>query len=185
MADRFRVTLAQLNPVMGDLAGNAARAKAAWEEGRAAGADLVMLPEMFVTGYQTQDLVLKPAFHNDAVRHVEALAREVADGPILGIGTPWKEGGKLFNGYVLLKGGRVAAASSRPNGPTTTSSTRCASSPRGPRASPSTRARSASGTPICEDAWFPRSPVSSTGRGRASSSCRTGRPTSGASSPSA
>ncbi|MFN5826950.1 MAG: nitrilase-related carbon-nitrogen hydrolase, partial [Rhodobacterales bacterium] len=60
MADRFRLTLAQLNPVLGDLPGNAAKAKAAWEAGRAAGADMVALTEMFLTGYQTQDLVLKP-----------------------------------------------------------------------------------------------------------------------------
>ena len=67
MADRFRVTLAQLNPVVGDLAGNAAKARAAWEEGRAAGADLVALPEMFITGYNAQDLVMKPAFHTAAI----------------------------------------------------------------------------------------------------------------------
>jgi len=60
MADRFRITLAQLNPTVGDLAGNAAKAKAAWEEGKAAGADLVACPEMFITGYNAQDLVMKP-----------------------------------------------------------------------------------------------------------------------------
>jgi len=61
MADKFRVTLAQANPVMGDIAGNAAKAKAAWDEGKAAGADLVALPEMFILGYNPQDLVMKPA----------------------------------------------------------------------------------------------------------------------------
>ena len=54
--------LAQLNPVVGAIAGNTARAREAWEKGRAAGADMVALTEMFVTGYQTQDLILKPAF---------------------------------------------------------------------------------------------------------------------------
>ena len=48
--DNFRLTMAQLNPTVGDLAGNCAKAKAAWENGKAAGADLVALPEMFVTG---------------------------------------------------------------------------------------------------------------------------------------
>ena len=57
----FRLTMAQLNPTLGDLAGNAALAAQAWAEGKAAGADLVVLPEMFLTGYQTQDLVRKPA----------------------------------------------------------------------------------------------------------------------------
>ena len=51
MTNRFRITLGQLNPTVGDLAGNKAKALAAWEEGRAAGADFVALPEMFITGY--------------------------------------------------------------------------------------------------------------------------------------
>ena len=50
MASRFRITLGQLNPTVGDLAGNAALAREAWEAGKAAGADLVALPEMFISG---------------------------------------------------------------------------------------------------------------------------------------
>ena len=49
MADTFRITLCQLNPTVGDIAGNAALARDAWEQGREAGADLVALPEMFIT----------------------------------------------------------------------------------------------------------------------------------------
>lgn len=73
MADRFRVTLAQLNPTVGDLAGNANKAREAWAAGRDAGADLVALPEMFITGYNTQDLVQKPVFHQAAIAEVERL----------------------------------------------------------------------------------------------------------------
>ena len=50
MGERFRLTLAQMNPTVGDLAGNSALAKKAWEAGRDAGSDLVALPEMFITG---------------------------------------------------------------------------------------------------------------------------------------
>ena len=60
MADRFRLTLAQLNATVGDIAGNAAMAKDAWEAGRAAKSDMVALPEMFITGYNTQDLMSLP-----------------------------------------------------------------------------------------------------------------------------
>ena len=74
MTDIFRLMLAQLNPVVGDIAGNIAKARAAWEAGRDAGADMVALTEMFVTGYQTQDLILKPAFVTAAIAAVEALA---------------------------------------------------------------------------------------------------------------
>ena len=155
MADRFRVTLAQLNPVMGDLAGNVAKARRAWEEGRAAGADLVMLPEMFVTGYQTQDLVLKPAFHEDTIRHVEALARDVAGGPILGIGTPWKEGKRLYNGYVLLKDGKVAARKFKTERPNYNVFDEIRLFASGPPGEPFDAGPLCVGTPICEDAWFP------------------------------
>ena len=50
MSDRFRLTLAQLNPTVGDLKGNAEKAISAWKEAAHAGADLVALPEMFLTG---------------------------------------------------------------------------------------------------------------------------------------
>ena len=79
MSDRFRLTLAQLNPTVGDLAGNAAKARAAFEVARAAGADMLVLPEMFITGYQVQDLVLKPAFVADAMAHIVDLSRACAD----------------------------------------------------------------------------------------------------------
>jgi hypothetical protein len=72
MSDIFRLMLAQLNPVVGDITGNIAKAQAAWEAGREAGADMVALTEMFVTGYQTQDLILKPAFVTAAISAVEA-----------------------------------------------------------------------------------------------------------------
>ena len=81
MSDTFRLMLAQLNPMVGDIAGNAARARAAWDKGRAAGADMVALTEMFITGYQTQDLILKPAFVSAAIAAVEGLAAQCADGP--------------------------------------------------------------------------------------------------------
>ena len=78
MSDHFRLTLAQLNPTLGDLVGNAALARDAWEQGRAAGAQMVALPEMFITGYNAQDLVMKPVFHQAAIEAIEALALECA-----------------------------------------------------------------------------------------------------------
>ena len=52
MADTFRLTLAQLNPTVGAIAANAAKARAVWQEAKAAGADMAALTEMFITGYQ-------------------------------------------------------------------------------------------------------------------------------------
>ena len=109
MGDVFRLMLAQLNPTVGAIAANLARAREAWEQGRAAGADMVALTEMFVTGYQTQDLIMKPAFVTAAIAAVEGLAADCADGPALGIGGPVRAGGKLYNGYYVLQGGKVSA----------------------------------------------------------------------------
>ena len=50
MPETFRITLAQLNPTVGDLPGNAAKARAAWEQARDAGSAFLVLPEMFITG---------------------------------------------------------------------------------------------------------------------------------------
>ena len=109
MTDRFRLTLAQSNPTVGDIAGNAALASRVWQQGRDAGADMVALPEMFITGYNAQDLVVKPAFHHAAMAAVTQLAADCADGPALGIGGPWAEDGKLYNAYFILRGGKITS----------------------------------------------------------------------------
>ncbi len=155
MTARFRLTLAQLNPVMGAFAANAARAREAWEAGKAAGADLVALPEMFLTGYQTQDLVLRPAFQADAARHLADLAEACSDGPALAIGAPWREGVRLYNGYHVFRGGEAVARILKhhlPNGDVFDEVRVFASSEiHGPYRLGPIRI----GTPICEDSWYP------------------------------
>ena len=155
MTDRFRLTLAQLNPTVGDLDGNAARALAAWQAGRAAGAQMVVLPEMFLTGYQTQDLVMKPAFHRDAMARLLRLAAEVKDGPLLGIGAPWVDDGHLYNAYHILKGGRVVARNFKHELPNYNVFDEVRHFSAGPLAGPFDAGGVRIGTPICEDAWFP------------------------------
>jgi NAD+ synthase len=155
MTDRFRLTLGQLDATVGDIAGNLARARAAWEEGRAAGADLVALPEMFATGYQLQDLVSKPAFHRDAMRAVEAFAADLADGPPLLIGAPWAEGGALYNAAWLLCDGRVAGRKLKHELPNYTVFDERRHYTPGPPGEPFAIGPLRVGTPVCEDAWFP------------------------------
>ncbi|OIQ32849.1 MAG: NAD+ synthase [Alphaproteobacteria bacterium MedPE-SWcel] len=153
MADRFRVTLAQLNPTVGDLAGNAAKALAAWEQGRDAGADLVALPEMFITGYNAQDLVMKPAFHAAAMAEVEALAQATAQGPAMAIGSPWAEDGKLYNAYLILKDGRVASKCLKHHLPNETVFDEVRIFDAGPLGGPYAVGDTRIGSPICEDGW--------------------------------
>ena len=95
-ADSLAIAIAQLNPTLGDIAGNAEKARRARAEAAADGADLVALPELFLSGYPPEDLVLKPALQAACRSKLEELARETADGgPALLIGTPWVENGKL------------------------------------------------------------------------------------------
>src|SRR5579862_5261735 len=89
MTDRFRIALAQLNPLMGDIAGNLRKARSARAQAASAGADLILFTELFIVGYPPEDLVLKPALQDDAREAVERLAADTADGgPAALIGTP-------------------------------------------------------------------------------------------------
>ncbi len=153
MAERFRITLGQVNPTVGDLAGNAALARKVWEQGREAGADLVALPEMFIAGYNAQDLVMKHAFQLDVMTHINALAKDCADGPALAIGAPWVEGTKLYNAYLILKGGRITSEVFKHHLPNETVFDEVRIFDAGPLGGPYSVGNSRVGSPICEDAW--------------------------------
>lgn len=154
-ADRFRLTLAQLNPVVGDIAGNAAKARSAWAEAKAAGADMLALTEMFITGYQTQDLILKRVFADAAEAAILALAADCAEGPAIGIGGPARVGDRLHNAWWVLQGGKVVAKVLKHHLPNSdVFDEKRIFSPAdvsGPYRIGPVRI----GTPICEDAWHP------------------------------
>ena len=153
MAETFRITLGQLNPTVGDLEGNAAKAREAWLAGRDAGAQLVALPELFITGYNANDLYMKPAFHKAAMSAAEALAIECADGPALAIGCPWVEDGKLFNAYLICSGGRIVTKVLKHELPNETVFDEVRIFDAGPLGGPYAVGNVRVGTPICEDAW--------------------------------
>src|SRR5579862_9011900 len=108
--DRLVIALGQLDATVGDIDGNARRLREARAEAAAFGADILMSPELFLSGYPPEDLVLKPAFQEACRAACEALARETADGgPAVLVGLPWVEGGLLYNAYALLDRGRIEA----------------------------------------------------------------------------
>ncbi|RDW13585.1 NAD+ synthase [Paracoccus thiocyanatus] len=155
MTDTFRITLGQMNPTVGDLPGNAAKAREAWARAREAGANLLALPEMFITGYQTQDLVLKPGFTADAMERIAELARDCADGPAIGIGGPHAEGDRLYNAYWILSGGKVAARVLKHELPHKQLFDEWRLFNVGPICGPYSLDGLRIGSPICEDAWWP------------------------------
>jgi NAD+ synthase len=157
-AAQFTVTLAQLNPTVGDVAGNAAKARVARTQARADGADLVVLSELFIAGYPPEDLVLKPSFQSACRAAIEELARETADGgPAMLIGTPWIEDGKLYNACALLDEGRIAAIRFKANLPNYGVFDEKRVFARGPAAGPVTIRGIRVGVPICEDTWLEES----------------------------
>ncbi|MCA1457968.1 NAD+ synthase [Bradyrhizobium sp. BRP22] len=154
----FIVSLAQLNPTVGDVAGNAAKARAARQTAKAAGADLMVLSELFIAGYPPEDLILKPAFQAACRAAVEELARETADGgAAVLIGTPWVEDGKLYNACALLDGGRIAALRFKANLPNYGVFDEKRLFARGPAPGPVMVKGVRVGVPICEDIWLEES----------------------------
>ena len=153
MSETFRLTLAQLNPTVGALRANADKARAAWQDAKDAGAQMVALPEAFVTGYQTQDLVMRPQFYQDAMGLIDALAAECADGPAMGIGGPYHDGRNLYNAYYILDGGAVKTRVLKQRLPNETVFDEVrhftSADPQGPYSIGPLRI----GSPICEDAW--------------------------------
>ncbi|GFO82121.1 MAG: hypothetical protein A49_17480 [Methyloceanibacter sp.] len=126
--DSFRLALAQANPVVGDIAGNLYAATVLRSGFRAAGADLIVFSELFLTGYPLEDLVLKPALQRAAREACETLAKVTADGgPAMLMGLPWVEDGNVYNAVALLAEGRVADVRFKHHCRTTACSMRSAS----------------------------------------------------------
>jgi NAD+ synthase (glutamine-hydrolysing) len=103
----MRLALAQINPVVGDLAGNRSLILERLEDAKGAGADLVLFPELAVTGYPPEDLLLRPGFVRAAERSLEEIARS-ARGVVAVVGTPYFDR-DLYNAAAVCAGGEVKA----------------------------------------------------------------------------
>ncbi len=154
MIDRLRIALAQLNPIVGDPTGNAAKALAARAEATRAGADIVMLPELFLSAYPPEDLVLKPAFQDACRKACDEMAAATADGgPAMLVGLPWREGGKLYNAYAVLDAGRIQSVRFKVDLPNYGVFDEKRVFEPGPLPGPVTVRGVRIGLPICEDIW--------------------------------
>lgn len=104
---RLRIAVAQFNAHVGDLAGNAARILEFASRARDGGADVLLTPELGLSGYPPEDLLMRPDFYRACAEQLDAVAR-AAGLPIV-IGYPEESAGKRYNAASLLAGGRVAA----------------------------------------------------------------------------
>ncbi len=100
------IALAQLDFPVGDLAGNVARARRCIDEAVGLGADLVLFPELAISGYPPEDLLLRPGFIRQCQTALEALTASVHDIDVV-IGHPWQDGDERFNAVSWIRAGRV------------------------------------------------------------------------------
>ena len=108
--NHLRIAVGQFNPTVGDVAGNLARAREARADAATQGADLLLLTELFISGYPPEDLVLKPAFLKACLKAVEELAADTADGgPGVVIGFPRQGATGRHNSVALLDGAKAIA----------------------------------------------------------------------------
>jgi NAD+ synthase len=152
-SDTLKIALAQLNPTVGDVSANLAKAREARAEAARLGADLVMLPEMFLAGYPPEDLVLKPAFQDACRAAAESLARDTSDGgPAVLIGLPWAEDG-LYNAYAVLDEGAITAVRFKVDLPNYGVFDEKRVFRPGPLPGPVVIRGVRIGLPVCEDIW--------------------------------
>lgn len=156
MTDTLTIALAQLNPTVGDVAGNADRVRQARREAAEAGCDLILFPELFLSGYQPEDLVLKPFFHDKLEEAIAALAGETSDGgPAVLLPTPRRTPEGICNAVLLLDEGRVAAERYKHDLPNYGVFDEKRVFTPGPMPGPINFRGVRIGVPICEDVWTP------------------------------
>jgi NAD+ synthase len=154
VADRLRIALAQLNPTVGALAANLELGRAALAQAAEAGADILMLSELFLTGYFPEDLFFKPRFVEDALGTAAELVRATKGSPVsLLLPTIWREGLHLYNAVLLAEDGKVVARRYKHHLPNDDVFYEKRYFAAGPLPEPMTVKGVSIGVPICEDVW--------------------------------
>jgi NAD+ synthase (glutamine-hydrolysing) len=153
-----RIALAQVDTTVGDLDGNVELLTAWTSRATEAGADVVVFPELAITGYPPEDLVLRPGFVRDNLEALEALASRTEGGCALIAGFVDRTEEGLHNAAALLAGGRVVARYHKVKLPNYGVFDEARTFVPGDQACPVRLAGSELGLSICEDAWMPGTP---------------------------
>ena len=155
MTEKLAIGLAQLNPSVGAVSQNLAKAKAAVRE--LASADIVLFPELFISGYPPEDLVLRRSFVTACKTACEELAMEFSNGPAILMGLPWLESGrdgdKLHNSVALLNSGKIETVRHKFDLPNYGVFDEKRVFQPGPAPGPISFKGVRLGVPICEDIW--------------------------------
>ncbi|PZM13086.1 NAD+ synthase [Rhizobium tubonense] len=150
----FRIAVAQLNPTVGDVAGNLAKAREARADAARERAHLVVFTELFLSGYPPEDLVLKPAFIRACLKAVESLAADTADGgPGVVIGFPRQDETGRYNAIAVLDGGKIIAIRDKVDLPNYGEFDEKRVFDQGAMPGPVNFRGVRLGIPICEDIW--------------------------------
>ncbi|MCP4182807.1 MAG: NAD+ synthase [Hyphomicrobiales bacterium] len=152
--DILRIAIAQLNPVVGDIVGNLEKARDARFEAARNQADLILFTELFIAGYPTEDLVLKPAFVAACMTAVAELAGDTSDdGPAILMGSPLRDDFGLFNAMALLDQGEIQTWRKKVDLPNYGVFDEKRIFDQGPMPGPINFRGVRLGLPICEDIW--------------------------------
>ena len=155
MTERLTIAFAQLNQRVGDLDANA-QAMLDWRA-KASSADLILFPELQLTGYPPEDLILKPEFVRRAQEATDRLVAATAEpGPAMLIGTVIAEGGSVYNAVVLADGGQLVGRTLKHELPNYGTFDEKRVFAHGPLPEPIAWRGLKLGVPICEDIWQDR-----------------------------
>ena len=153
MAEFIDIALAQEAPIVGAIDNNAEIIINHWNNCRSNSPDLVVFPELFLSGYPVQDLVLKPSFVQACANRVERIREACHEGPAVGFGTPLVVDEKLYNSFVIVKNGTIAAQIYKHKLPNSEVFDEMRQFQPGPICGPTRIGSARIGIPICEDAW--------------------------------
>jgi len=157
MVDTLSIYLVQSNPTLGALRVNCEKIAQSYAHAMAEGADLVLTPELSVTGYPLEDLVLKPYFVRSAMQAVESLAEITAGDnlPGLMVGSPWRVDDQVFNAVLLLEDGKITEIRFKHDLPNYGVFDEKRVFDQGPLPQPIAFRGFSLGVMICEDMWYP------------------------------
>ena len=155
MDNKLKILLAQLNPTVGALDKNSEQIFNTYLYARKKEVDLVVFPEMFLSGYQVQDLILNPTFQADVASHIKMLVRKCLGKTALLFGAPILEGLDLFNAYLLIKNGQVEVITKKKHLPNFDIFDEYRYFKSGNLAKTFKIKKAIIGCPICEDIWLP------------------------------